>query len=360
MSRKLLLLNGLAIISIPFQHATAYGLQAMFFWTDRYLPVAVPNFDKLGTLPYYMTNIIRQLSFFSVPAFLFISGYFIAFLAKGEKSEVTWDMVMPRVKILLIPLTSWTVLRFVLLRRWPSNLDEVLDPYAFIPLLCQLYLLSPLLIPIARRRWKLFLVVAGLINLAVQGPRYLNYLGIEVPLQEQIAMITPRWFFLGQLQFWFPFGLVYGLHFQQLTRRLAQHKSKLFLSMILLGTLTIAEYQIADFYNGDEWIGPGFSGFTRILFALTFILWFLSFEEISIPFGKEISNIGAKSLGVYMGNIPFIYVVAVFLYRFAPWVLGSQILYQPILVIAGLGGPLLLMKVVRETPARRVYRYLFG
>ena len=65
---------------IPIHHATAYGLQAMFMWTDRYRDVAVPNYDMLGSLSFYVTIIVRQLDVYSVPAFLFISGYFIAFM----------------------------------------------------------------------------------------------------------------------------------------------------------------------------------------------------------------------------------------------------------------------------------------
>ena len=133
-SKKLLILNGLAIIAVPLHHAAAYGLQAMFYWTDRYRPVSVPNFDQINSISYYVTTAIRQLDAFSVPAFLFISGYFIAFMARGEKSEVTWSLVTARVKTLLPPFLIWTVIRYALLRDFPSSIDDVLDPYHFIPL----------------------------------------------------------------------------------------------------------------------------------------------------------------------------------------------------------------------------------
>ena len=65
---------------VPLHHSTAYGLQAMFEWTNRYRDVAVPNFDQLGTLPYYVLMFARQFDAFGVPAFLFVSGFFIAFM----------------------------------------------------------------------------------------------------------------------------------------------------------------------------------------------------------------------------------------------------------------------------------------
>jgi hypothetical protein len=86
----------------------------------------------------------------------------------------------------------------------------------------------------------------------------------------------------------------------------------------------------------------------------------LSLNESSFPYSKTIADLGTKSLGVYMGNIPAIYVTAVIMYRLTPWVLGILPIYVPILFIAGLGGPLLFMWIVRKTPLRPAYRYLFG
>jgi hypothetical protein len=89
-------------------------------------------------------------------------------------------------------------------------------------------------------------------------------------------------------------------------------------------------------------------------------LCFLAFDTISIPFQKQLSNIGGKSLGIYLANIPVVYATAVLLYRFAPWTLGYQVIYQLILITFGLGVPLLMMRLIRQSPARRYYRYVFG
>jgi peptidoglycan/LPS O-acetylase OafA/YrhL len=359
-TRRLLFLNGLAILTIPIHHAGAYGLQAMFFWTDRYRPVSVPNYDLLGSIPFYITMIVRQLDTFSVPAFLFISGFFIAFMAKGKEKTLTWQMVLPRVKVLLIPFIIWTIIRYALLRHVPTSVDEVLDPYHFIPILIQFYLISPLLVPMARNRWKLLLIVAAVLHLSIHTLRYLSGLDVILPGQELILSLTPRWFFLGQQPFWFPFGLVFGLHLQQHSQQLARMKWQLLAATIISAILMVAEYQIGDYLNGLTWVGPSFSGLTKNFYIFFFILLILAINESSFPRSKDISNLGAKSLGIYMGNIPAIYVTAVLMYHFTPWALGSQLLYQTILAIAGLGGPLLLMWLVRQTPLRAGYRYLFG
>ena len=44
----------------------------------------------------------------------------------------------------------------------------------------------------------------------------------------------------------------------------------------------------------------------------------------------------------------------------APWILAFQILFVLLLVLIGVGVPLLLMTAVARSPARRFYRHLFG
>ncbi len=361
MARKLLLLNGFAILFVTIHHATAYGLQAMFFWTDRYLPVTVPNFDQLDSLAYYVTMTLRQLATFAVPAFLFISGYFIAFLAKGKKSGITWEMVLPRVKILVIPLILWTAIRYILLRHFPTTLHEVFNPYHFIPLLIQFYLLSPFLIPLANNHWKLFLLGAAVIQLGLPILISSNGFGVEFQGQELLSSLTPRWLIPGDFPFWFPFGLVVGLHFQQFQVWLAQAKRTLAVGMVAFGSLAVIEYQVRNYLvNGDPELDPSPGGIMKTLFVLAFLLWFITLDENAIPFSNIFSKLGVQSLGIYLVNIPTVYVVAVLMYHFTPRLLGNQLFYQGILFVVGLGGPLLLMEVVRRSPARRWYRHMFG
>ena len=47
-------------------------------------------------------------------------------------------------------------------------------------------------------------------------------------------------------------------------------------------------------------------------------------------------------------------------FRNIPWTLGFQLIYIPVLFVAGFFGPVLLMWAVRNSPARRFYRLLFG
>ncbi len=359
MTKRLLILNGLACLMVPFHHAAAYGLSAMFLWTDRYRAVTVPNYDQLGSLSYYLLMISRELHSFAIPAFLFVSGFFLAFMARGKKAEVGWQMVSGRIKILLPPLILWTFLRYVLLRHPPTSLDDILNPYWFIVLLIQYYLLAPVLLPIAQRNWKLLLAGTIVIQLAVWSLRYPFFLGLDFPGLQLLIKLTPRWLFPMYL-FNFSLGMVAGLNLKPFKGWLGKVKWGLLAVLIGSALLTFVEYEIADRFLVSSWIGSNFTGLVDLVYATSFSLCFLAFEDVSLPFSRPLSELGTRSLGIYLVNIPAIYVVAVLLYDLAPWTLGNQVVYQTLLIAAGLGGPILLMELMRRSKIRGAYRYVFG
>ena len=365
MTKRLLYLNGLAILMIPLQHATGYGLQAMFLWTDQYLPVEVPNYSLLGSFSYHLIIFIRQLSTFSVPAFLIISGFFISFLARGKDANVTWKQVIPRAKVLLYPFVIWTVLRFVLLRRLPESIEDILQPYHFIPLLIQFYLLSPFLVRVAKTNWKLLLGISLFLHLGIQFYRYAEDMRWMLPGQDLVLWLTPRWIFYGQQPFWFPFGIVFGLHATEFYQKLKTYKWPLLIGTLFFLGLMITEYYVAFSMSGEAWMGAtfagaNFSGMVRIFYIFFTILFILSLDDAILPFPKVVTDLGSRSLGIYMANIPCIYVTAVLMYRLTPQLLGIQPIYLSVLFAAGVGIPLFLMYLVRRTPLRSYYRYIFG
>jgi peptidoglycan/LPS O-acetylase OafA/YrhL len=360
MTRRLLVLNGLAILMIPIYHAAAYGLQAMFEWTDRYRAVTVPNYDQLGSFSYYFLMTTRSVEVFAVPAFLFVSAFFVAFLARGNDYKVTWDMVLPRIKVLLAPFVVWTIIRYALLLRVPESLYDVLRPYWFIVFLIQGYLLSPLLVPLAKNHWKSLLIGAGLLQLGAQGLRYFHFLGIDFAGLDLLLRLTPMWFFPFQILN-FSIGIVAGVHLLKFKKWVTGARWWLLAIVVGSAILALVEYAVLDDLNGPEWLGPQFTGFFTSIYASTFSLCFLAFENFKLPFSKQFSTLGTKSLGIYLGNIPAIYVAAVLLYEFLPWTLEYQIIYQPALIVAGLGVPLLLMDLMKRISSMRwAYAYVFG
>ena len=369
MIRRLLLLNGLATLGVVLYHASSWGFVAMFWWTDRYLPVEVPNFDQLGSLSYYGLRTVEQVIIFSIPAFLFVSGFFVAVACGRNRRTVEWKLVRARISHLVIPYLVWSLLIFVgdfaqgttysgpdYVRR--LALGQARPGFYYVPLLTQLYLLSPLLIPVARTRWKWLLVAAALVQLAAQGLRYPATVGVELPALKPFLALTPAWLFPGRI-FWFVLGLVAGFHLQHLKRWLARVKWGLLVGSIVLVPVGMLEFEILLRFSGENWIAPAETVIDS-LYAGCLILAFLAFDKTTIPLSKSIDQIGGKSFGVYLVHGPVLEVASRVAYHVVPGILAFQALFQPLLVVLGLGIPLLVMMLVDRSPAHRVYHYLFG
>jgi surface polysaccharide O-acyltransferase-like enzyme len=90
------------------------------------------------------------------------------------------------------------------------------------------------------------------------------------------------------------------------------------------------------------------------------MLALLSVDKLKLPFTPQIMDVGAKAFGVYLIHEQVLELVGTLMFRFAPSLLGYQILYQPIMIFFALGVPLLLMRIVSRSPARKLYKYSFG
>ena len=359
MIRRLLVLNGLASTAVAFHHAAAYGFLALFNWTNAYRDVVVPNYDMLGTPAYYYLLAVRLLvGSYAIPAFLIVSGFYAAFAA-GSSGQMPATIIRTRIKKFIGPFIIWTFFFFAMQQALPRSVNDVLQTYYYIPLIVQLYLLTPWLGPVAKKHWKLFLLVTFFIQFAAEGAGYLRLLGVEAAWVKTAVALTPIWFFPSRI-FFFALGLTLGFHRQMFGGWLAGQKYLLFAALLLSAALSFWEYQWVDQWIGEQWLGPNFIGIFRTLYAVLFCFVILAFEKVKLPWEKQLSNLGVVSLGIYLVNTPAIYITSSLLYKFAPWVLGRQILYQPILTAAGLFIPLGLIKLVNRSSFKRYSAYIFG
>jgi len=367
--KRLLLLNGLAILAVVCNHATGWGFTAMFWWTDRYRSVATPCFDQVGTLPYYVLLAIQQLVVFSVPAFLFISGFFVAYAARGRQSTPSWKMVITRIRNLLLPYAIWSMVIFVGdalqgLTYTPVGylerlvLGRATAGYFYVPLICQFYVLSPLVAPLAKSRGKLVLVVSALLQLGSLSLRYLVAYGAETPALAFLIRMTPEWSF-PRWAFFFALGVVFGFHLTWLKQWLHRLKWSLLVAVVVLGLLAILEPQAPLHTGGKEW-GRSLASISSNLYAVAFILCFLAFGKVTIPGSRIVHQLGRSSFGIYLLHPKVVEFIARIIRQIVPWILAHQVVFQPLLVVTGVGGPFLFMIAVSRSPARRSYRYLFG
>jgi len=372
-ARRLFLLNGLGILAVVCNHAVGWGFTAMFWWTDRYRAVVVPNFDQLGTPAYYALVAIEKLAVFSVPTFLLTSGFFIAYAARGSQSTLTWRTVLTRVKALLVPYLVWSTVILVgdllqgitygpteYLRKLVCG--EAVAPYFYVPLLCQLILLSPLLVPMARTRPRELLLISVVVLLGVLGVQYLVFYrelsGADMPVVNRMEVLLPPCAFV-RLMFFFVLGMVAGFYVQQFTRVLHRLKRVLVPATAIFGLLAIVESEAMYRLGGVDLRGSPLTIFSS-LYAVTFVMAFLAFDEISIPFSTIVNRFGKATYGVYLLHPIVLEFAARSMQKFTPWILAYPIAFVTVLVILAAGGPLIVMEWTAKSRVRRYYRYLFG
>jgi fucose 4-O-acetylase-like acetyltransferase len=115
------------------------------------------------------------------------------------------------------------------------------------------------------------------------------------------------------------------------------------------------------FYStGLDWWRSNPFTIPSCLYIVAFILCFLAFDEVSIPFARHFQQIGSASLGIYLLHYKVLEFTARAIQKFMPWLLAYQLLFLPILVILAVWGVWLFMAAIAKLPTRRFYRYLFG
>lgn len=368
MIKKLLAMNGLAILGAVMYHAAGWGFVAMFWWVNQYRSVQAPNFDQLGSFSYFGLRLIEQLIIFSIPVFLFVSGYFIAF-ACGKDFSPKWSWIFTRLKFLVIPYLLWSLLMigmnifFGQDYSWQDLIiaiftGKAVAAFYFIPLLVQLYLLSPLLTRAARNKPWLLLSISFLLMLVVRLGQYANLLGFEYPGRQIISLFLPSWVFPGNL-FWVVFGMIIGFHYKQVLPVLVKLRW-VFLSLtILLIPLGMWEWEKLLAASGQQWVASR-ETFIDNLYSISLILTFLTFGMKTLIGQRWLNDLGSKSFGIYLAQTLFLTLTAKAIYQILPSILQYQILLQPILIAAAILGPLLLMWLVKKTALNRYYVYIFG
>jgi len=345
------------------------GFVAMFAWSSRYLPAGVSPLQQVGSLSYYVLRILEQLPVFSIPAFLFVSGYFIAISTSRAESSVGWNVVFSRIKHLFIPYIIWSsvaILLSVATGGTYSFLEllkilltgEASEVLYYVPLLIQFYILSPLLVRLAKKNWMVLLLVTGILQTFVQALTYQILFDVQPPVIITITRLIPKWFFLSRI-FWFPLGIVFGFHASKFKPILERLRTWLVALTLIFIPLIVLEWELLYRSFGEEWL-PHRETVPDNIYSLVVILAILAWVKLPSGLAKPISALGTKSYGIFLTHSLFIEYTAKVIYRVAPALLGIQAILLPVFIIAGLVGPLLIMAVVDRSFLRKAYNILYG
>lgn len=374
MTKRIFLLMGLSILAVVISHAAGWGQIAMINWADRYRPVVAPNFDQVGTLPYDFLVFIRQLLAFAVPAFLFCSGFFVAYASRGSQAVYSWKMARTRIIDLLQPYLFWSFVWLVL----DALQHKIFTPleyvallvlgkadggsYFFVPLLCQFYVLSTVIVPLAKTKPKQLLIIASAIQAVTFGLQYLKIFSTAIansPFVEWIGLINYQALFFSWIVY-FTLGVIFGFHGERIKQKLLPWKWLLVGIMVVAVAISMFEAEYIYWTTGHDNRYVPFT-ISSILYSIAIILVYIVFDKIRIPASNLVQQIGGKSYGLYLVHLPMIEYAARIIRQIAPWLLAYQVtLFSPLMLVVGLAGPLLLMALTRKTPARKYYHFVFG
>jgi peptidoglycan/LPS O-acetylase OafA/YrhL len=223
MYKKMSTLAGIAILMVVIAHAIKYGLFALYAWTERYQHMLPANFDPyvdpFNTPQWYFLVFGQTFTVFSVPAFFTISGFFIAFAIDKNQENIRWETIKKRIVSLVSPYLVWTIILIIL--RLVRNQDMLpIDFFLqffgfvgglwFIPTIIQFYFLSPLLIFLAQKNWKLLLLSSGLLQILLILIKYTFYANINAQLFRKVIYGNLEQMFVYSM-FFFVLGIVIGL-----------------------------------------------------------------------------------------------------------------------------------------------------
>ncbi len=391
MVRRLLLLNGLAILGVVLNHTVGWGFIALIWWADRYSPVAVPSFAAVGSFDYWLLRAGEGLAAFAVPAFLFVSGYFAAFaLSRAVRAPETnavraptalgltaqtasvsgvWSIVGSRIKMLVIPYLLWSAVYLVL----DATLGSVYAPisyarriafggaaagFYYVPLLIQYYLLAPFLVLLAQRRWKWLLAGALILQLTAILAIYLKALAPTSTLTQALDPLTPAWFFPGMC-FWFAIGIIAGTHVAPFRTWVDQVHRMVLIATPVMFVAGMVEWETLTRAAPAPWTGQ-FRTLSDEFYSGAIILAFLGGGALAPHVADALQKLGVRSFGIYLVHTLGIIIAAKAISRLLPGLLPHQLLLQPLLIAATLIASLGLMWLVDHSPFRRYYRYIFG
>lgn len=349
MKRQFPALRGLAIILVVLNHAISFT------------NISARELGYSPAQPWHVTVMVifGQLGYVAVPIFLFISGGFFAYAARGEPPSISWKVVWSNFKHVLWPYLIWSIIFYVALFFFYQQTFTLFGyikniivgyPYHFIPLLLLYYVLSPIIIWIINRIGPFIplaliaayqIMLINLLNPGSLGFEFPTWMGILKP--PIVAQTMADW------SIYFPLGMVYTLRSKTWTPWLEKFRN-------LLVVLTIAFFILTVF----DATGQINLYIARYLTPFTFALAAATWSRNSIPYVKFFENQGKRAYGIYL--IHFI-AVNLFILALATWlpaVYQYILILVPIVFLFGLLIPNLLMNLGSRSTFRSVYRYIFG
>lgn len=347
MSRQFPALSGLAMVLIVLNHTIQLGTELPVEWGYT----TVQGWARTGL------SLLQALGSVGVPIFLFISGVFMAYAARGNPPRVSSSFLWRSLLHILVPYLIWSVVFYLLIyvQGQQYTAAEYLKsllvgyPFHFIPLLVFFYLLSPLLVVVAYRHPAALVGLTGLFQLVLINLLHPGILGFTFPQAMSILEVPVLRNSLASWAVYFPLGLVYFYHSRYLLARMQRLRPALLVATVVFFTMAALPRDLLPLGR-----------LARYLYPFTFVLLLPTIQRDQIPAARVLERIGKRVYGIYLTHLIVLDLVLIAISGLAPWLFDWPVLLFPLLFIAALGIPLALMNGMARSPTRPAYRYVFG
>ncbi len=365
--KSMYVLRGIATLAVVVGHALGWIYLGQSWWlTSNTQSLAYRS--QVFSPTYHILFSIVQLTYFSVPAFLFASGFFLSFVA-GDGKDISWKMVRKWISSLFWPLIIW--LCILVMAYWlplalfskkevPTLSSTIMDSIRlsyFVPLVAEFYVLSPFIVKLARSHPVILMVVATALHLTTIIFYYLDQLTHLIPLPVETVLLQADFYFFSWA-IYFPLGTVIGLRFLKIKPWLQQHIPLLALGSLVFGALSIVEMEIMG--KTSNGLDPQKYSLSIVAYSLCMIFLLLAVIDSWFPIKRQLADIGSKSLGVYLAQVSILVTAARTVYHTLPGLMFQPLVFFLILFAAAFGIPILLGNILFHYSKRSLYPYLFG
>lgn len=347
-NRQFAALRGLAIILVVLNHSVHLGS-----WYSQEL-----GYAKATGFEYYILLVLEQLGVFAVPIFLFVSGSFFVYAAKGKELRSAYKIVRTNLGHIVFPYILWSVVFYILIYVWLGQSYTPFEyfkhlivgyPFNFVPLLIFFYLLSPVLVAGGQRLSWLLLAGIGLYQIILLNLIYPGILGFQFPTWMHILEMPVLRTTIAIWGVYFPLGVVYSLNANKWMPILFKWRWFFLVGAVVLFISNIYRYGSAQVPPIEGYLCPVFMS-----------LFLPSIKRDQIPQARRLELVGKRSYGLYLMHFNIINMVLFALSIVFPPLLGLRALLIPLLFIIGLSLPLGLMNGLARYSAAGSYRYVFG
>lgn len=294
-------LRGIAIIAVVAIHASG-----SIFSSGNV------SFDNLIFNAFLL---YRQSLNFAVPAFLFISGYWIS-NKKVESLEEYRQFLTQRLKRVVVPYLFWSIMILSI----EATITQVFDiqeilfklltgratgPYYFIILIVQFYMLTPILQRINKNPHGFILIL--FINFISLSFSYITrlYFGSFFSSLSVYAMPFYTWIIF------YEFGILYrNFDRYEISKQIA---TLIAISIVFALIISFFEAKIILIKYDNLAFAISTVKFSSFLYSGCFITGFLYIRQKVSKWSNLIVSLGNYSFGIYLMHIPVLLIVQLFL-----------------------------------------------